>query len=232
MIISKSIENHIAKKLITSNEERELNHTSSGKLSASMLGWPLQWQILKNRGIKGDPFDAYTLAKFKRGIHVEDWLLKEMEEMVVQSQEFVEYRDAIGYLDALVDTKDWDFPVGIIPLEVKSVTNLKFKRLLKEGAQRSHKLQAGFYAVAKGTEQYAITYVASDDYRTLTLIYETEEVKQEINDIIERYNKQVESGVTPEFVAEEKWQENPQYNNYPTFMGLTEEEIQIKLKEI
>ena len=42
----------ITKKLLAQKLEEKENHIPSGKLSASMLGWPLQWQILKVLGFE------------------------------------------------------------------------------------------------------------------------------------------------------------------------------------
>lgn len=228
MILDTYLDRKIGEALLKENEERESNHKSSGKLSASMLGWPLQWQILKSLGIPQEPKDEYTLRKFKRGNHVEDWLVEKLNP--VEKQKFVEYRDCIGYVDALVDTKDWDWKNGVIPLEIKSTTNLKFKRIVKQGADRSHKLQAGFYALALGTKHFGVTYVASDDYRVQTYIYETDSVKDEIEKIIDEFENQRKVGV-PVFEPAEEWQAKKLYNNYPEWVELTQEQINDKIKK-
>jgi len=69
--IDNYIDNKISKKVVEENKQRELNHVSSGRLSASMLGEPLQWQILKIKGVKPKEIDEYTLRKFIRGKDVE-----------------------------------------------------------------------------------------------------------------------------------------------------------------
>ena len=50
-----------------------------GWLSASRLNDPLLWQVLYVLGVPQKPIDEYTLRKFLRGNHVEDWLLSNMD---------------------------------------------------------------------------------------------------------------------------------------------------------
>jgi hypothetical protein len=230
MRVENYIDNQIGIKLLEDNKKERENHKSSGKLSAGMLGKPLQWQILKMILSDGKEFDEYTLRKFLRGKQIEEWLVSQMPG-VVDKQKFVEYRDCVGYVDALVDTKDYNYNLGVIPHEVKSVANSKFKRIIDEGnADRSHKLQAGLYALALGTEHFAIDYVASDDLRIKTFIYETIEVANEINEIIRTFQETLKSGIVPVFKENEIWQKNPKYSDYPDFMELSQEEINEKLK--
>jgi len=231
MIIDSYINRKIGEKLLTQNLEEEKNHISSGKLTASMLGQPLQWQILKIKGIKGKPFDEYSLRKFKRGNDIEKWFVEETTPVETQKQ--ANYRGVIGYIDAIVDTQDWEFPVGIIPLEVKSVANSKYKWIEKQkGPDHSHLLQACLYALSEKTDQFAIAYIASDDLRIHLTIHQTADYKDKVDKIIDRFNKQLATGEVPVFVPEEPWQENVLYNNYPDWAKLTEEEIEQKLKEI
>lgn len=211
------------------NDEEQRNHKSSGKLSASMLGQPLQWQILKCLGVPQKEFDEYTLRKFLRGKQVEEWLIKEMED-IVDTQVFVEYRDTVGYIDAMVKTDKWNFKNGSIPFEIKSVSNMKYKRILKQQADRGHKLQAGMYAVASDSKKFGIGYVATDDYRIQCYIYDTDDVRNDIDKIITRFQDQLATGLVPVFAPEEKWQANPEYNNYPEWSNLSQEEINNKLK--
>jgi len=214
---------YVGKQVLDADIKEREAHKSSGKLSASALGQPLQWQILHCLGVEQKPFEEYTLRKFIRGKAVERWLLDIMPN-VIEEQRFAGYRNCVGFIDAIVDTKKWDFPSGIIPVEIKSVSNAKFKRILRNGADRSHKLQAGYYALCEETSRYAVIYVSTDDMRIETYIYETADIKDEIDSIITRFDKQWKIGV-PVFVPEEKWQENPKYNNYPNFSDLTQEEI-------
>lgn len=215
----------ITKKLVFQQEDR----ASSGKLSASKLYWPLQWQILATQFSLKSNFDDYTLRKFQRGHDVEDWFIKQIEPK--EKQKFLEYRGAIGYCDSIVDTANWDNPVGCIPLEVKSVTNAKFKRL-KGIADKGHILQNAFYAMAFKSEYHAITYIASDDYRISTGIYKTKDSKVEIDKIIDDFERALESKTIPVFEPREKWQGNIKYNNFPDFAGLSAQELQEKYNEL
>ena len=213
----------ISKDLIVKNEEERKSHVSSGKLSASSLGSPLQWQVLKYIGIEQQEFDAYTLRKFLRGKTIEDWFIQSIPN-VVETQKEVYYRDVIGFVDAMVDTKDCDFPLGIIPCEIKSVTNMKYKHLEKQNAaDRPHRLQAGLYALATGSEHFAVNYIASDDLRVLTFVFDTKDIKDEIDDIITRFENQVAKKTVPLFEPEEKWQSNALYQNYPAFADIETE---------
>src|SRR3990167_2969329 len=106
LIIDDTINQFVDKKLIEENQEKELNHKSSGKLSASMLGFPLQWQILKAVKAPAKPNDAYTLRKFLRGTTVEDWLVENIPG-VIDTQVFSEYKNCIGYADILVDQSEY-----------------------------------------------------------------------------------------------------------------------------
>lgn len=229
-MIDYALDNIIKDALRGKDEEQKKNHKSSGKLSASMLGQPLQWQILKILGVPQREIDDYTLRKFQRGKDVEKWVLSFLN---AKEQKFVEYRGVVGYVDAIVDASEWDCKDGTIPLEVKSVANMKFKRLEKDDdADRSHKLQACLYALALGLPKFGVCYVASDDYRVKTLIYETKEIAPEVEKIISEFDEQIKKKVVPPLVTKEVWQENLKYNNYPLFAGLSEAELIEKSKEL
>lgn len=230
-ITSQYIDRWIDGILVSNNEIKESKHVSSGKLSASMLGKPLQSQILKAKGVPQKALDPYTLRKFQRGNDVEKWLVSVLPGLVT-TQKFVEYRGVVGYVDAVVSTNAWEKNFGIIPLEVKSVTNAKYKMISKSGqADRGHILQSTLYALSQASGHFAITYVASDDYRVNTFVYKTSDYATEVNRIIDAYDKQLATGRIPEFKAEEKWMTNPKYADYPEFIGLTEEECNKKFKE-
>lgn len=230
MIIDNYLDRKIGEKLLAENEEERKNHVSSGKLTASMLGQPLQWQILKVMGVPQKPFDEYTLRKFKRGKDIEDWFVKEAD--AVETQKDALYRDVVGFIDLIADTRDWDFPSGIIPVEVKSVTNAKFKRITGHGEpDRSHLLQACLYALSEGTDKFGVTYIAADDLRVVTSIHETADYKVEVDRIIDRFQTQLATGKVPAFVAEEKWQADLKYCNYPEWLELDEKGIEAKLLE-
>lgn len=222
---------HINAELRNQNEAREASHKSSGKLSASRLGWPLQWQILHAIGVPQDKVDEYTLRKFLRGRHVEDWLRGTMPD-VVDIEKFVEYRNVVGYIDVLIDMTKWGVPEvsGVIPHEIKSTANSNFKWIKKSGYKRGHALQGAAYALAMGSEHFVLDYVASDDYRVLSFLCKVSDFKEDVDSIVERYNLQLATGIMPKFEPEEKWQANVKYNNYFAWAELSAEEIETKLK--
>lgn len=232
MIIDNTIQNKISETLIAQNKERDANHKSSGKLSASMLGWPIQWMVLKNLGVEAAPFDEYVLRKFLRGKEVEDWLVGHIPG-VISTQKFVEYQGAIGYVDALVDTKDFENKVGIIPHEIKSTTNAKFKMIEKSMAPDDpHALQAALYALALRASHFMVNYVASDDLRVLSFLVETKDYKNRVENIIKEYNEQMVKKEIPVFTPAYPWQKNKMYNNFPEWSELTAEEIKEKMDRL
>jgi len=223
MIIDNFIDQDIGRRLLAENDEERKGHISSGKLSASILNDPIQWQVLKTLGVEGKPIDEYVIRKFRRGKDIESWLVDLLKP--VDKQKFVEYRNTVGYVDAMVDTKDWEFPSGIIPVEIKSVSNAKYKRILKQGPDKGHLLQAGLYAIATVSPKFALCYVASDDLRIHTTIHETEEFRGEIDAIIDKFEEQMGKRVIPVFEAREKWQSNPEYCRYPDLVDKNQEEL-------
>lgn len=236
MIIDNYLDNLIADNFLKEEKQRNETHISSGKLSASMLYQPLQWQVLKCKGIQQKPFDEYTLRKFFRGKMIENWLLTQIDGLQKTEkdgkQDFVEYKGVIGFVDAMVDMSNWNEKLGIIPHEIKSVSNAKFKRILqRKEADKGHLLQGALYALAKGTEYFAIDYVASDDLRVKTWIYKTADYKDEIDQIIKDFNEAMAKEEIPEFVAKENWQANLEYNNYPDWSELKSPELEAKYKE-
>lgn len=229
MLIETHLDKEVSRVVRELNDAESLKHTPSGKLSAGSLMEPLQWQILKALGVGKPEFDDYTLRKFLRGKQVEEWLLSHTPSLL-KSQEFVEYRGVVGYVDAIVETDKYDHNLGIIPHEIKSVTNAKFKRLMKtKEADSGHKLQGGLYALALGASHYAINYVATDDLRIATFIYPVADIKEEIDQIITDYDNQIEKQVIPIFEPRFSWQANKLYNKFPEWSELTEEECQLAI---
>lgn len=225
------IDKQIDLKLRFDDELENGKRTPSGKLSASTLGYPLQWQILKSLAVTRGKVDDFTLRKFARGKQVEEWLLS-VTPGIVEKQQFVSYQGVVGYYDATVDTDGWNFELGIIPLEVKSVTNAKFKRIMQsKSTDRGHKLQGGLYALATGKRNFAVAYVASDDFRLRVHVHSVSEIEEELHGIIEAYNAQKALGTVPVFKPVETWHKNKKYNPYPEWADLTEEEIKIKVEE-
>jgi hypothetical protein len=223
MIKDNFVDQEIGKRLLAENDEERKGHVSSGKLSASILNDPIQWQVLKTLGVEGKPIDEYVIRKFRRGKDIESWLVDFLKP--VDKQKFVEYRNTVGYIDAVVDTKDWQFPVGVIPAEIKSVSNAKFKRILKQGADKGHLLQGAFYGICLNSPKFALCYVASDDLRVETYIYDTDDFKSEIDAIIDKFEEQIKSKVVPIFEARETWQSNEEYCRYPELMDKTADEL-------
>lgn len=230
MIIDQTIDRLISKRMLEQNKLERDNHVSSGKLSASILGQPLQWQILKSIGIPPKDVDEYVLRVFKRGRDIEDWLVGEMPGSI-GTQVAVTYRGVVGLIDNLIDSKDYEIPMGVIPHEVKSVKNSKYKRILEQGKpDHSHLLQGALYGLAKASDYFIIDYVAADDLRITSYVCKTMDYKQEIDKIIDNYEKQLSLKRVPTFQAIEVWQKNPLYNNYSDWMDLTDEQIQSKLE--
>jgi hypothetical protein len=227
--IDRTIENHISTLLRQRNEERDASHVPSGRLSASMLNTPVQWQILKNIGVPQKEFDDYTLRKFLRGTEIESWLLDHIPNLVSQQVE-VYYKDCIGYIDAVIDSSVYQQACGLIPLEVKSVSNMKYKRVLKD-PDKAHLLQAAMYALGMEKDHFGLIYVSTDDLRTHMIIEETKKWKNEVDKMIDEYNEIRNLHIVPTFSAKEEWQKKPDYQNYPDWAKLTAEEIVDKLQK-
>lgn len=222
MIKVQFLDKYIEEQLIKRVEEERRNHASSGKLSASMLGQPIQWQILKVIGVPGDEMEEYVTRKFARGNDVEDWLVSQMPG-IVNKQKFVEYKNTVGYVDALIDMRDWKLDFETLPHEIKSVSNAKYKRIQKTEPDKNHILQACVYALALGTDQFCIDYVASDDYRVETYMFDTKDridaeiditIKEAVDKEIDAFYTQLKSGIVPAFQAIHDWQNDEKYANY------------------
>lgn len=249
-------ENSISNRLLQRQEEEKKTRPQTDKLSGSILGSPLQDQILKMIGIPTKPFDAYTLAKFERGHQVEDWIIRNTDGLLTNEQiiEFalargvevtekheqagVSYRDCTGHIDGVVDLDIWELPeIGIVPIEVKSITNMDWKRSfgtearpIPPDAKWHHKLQAGMYAKALLCDYFVIIYVASDDFRRKALLYETRDISSDIDNIIDEVHAQLRRGELPSFSPRVDWQSNPMYQSFPDWAVLTGEEATERLK--
>lgn len=232
ILVDNSIDKEIAFKLKEDEKKRSAEHKSTGKLAASRLPWPVQWQILHYLGVEKKPFDDYTLRKFKRGRDVEDWLIGNILNLV-ESQKFLEYRNTVGFADTIVDTKLYENPVGVIPIEIKSTANSKFKWIKQnQEPDDGHILQGCLYALAEDSSHFGVTYVASDDYRTLTFILETKWYKQRVDTIIDTYQEQVDKREVPVFEPLYSWQKSQKYSPYPEWADLTEKEILEKMDRL
>jgi len=232
MFTSTLISEYIDSKMQAVANEREKTHEPSGKLSASMLGLPVQWQILKYLGVEPRKIDSYTLRKFQRGHDVEDWVADQLNGLVLDTQTEVKYRNCIGYLDILVEGKLFKTGLDKLPIEVKSTSNASFKWIKKDGAKRGHLLQGAYYALGLGLEYFSVCYIASDDYRTLHFIAETKDYKDEIDKIIDLYNFNIKEKKIPLFGASEKWIENEKYCQYPDWTAKTPIELQNEAEKL
>lgn len=231
-----TIDRLVAEKLRNQYEAEKEEHVSSGKLSASMLWWPVQWQVLKTIGYPSKDPEDYVLGKFLRGDHVEAWLIENMPG-VLETQKEVEFHGVVGRIDAVVDSNSYEFKFGIIPHEVKSVSNAKFKNILREmKPDVAHALQAAFYALAIGSKQFAIDYVATDDYRVESFVLDVDKYADMVDMSVTKYNRAMEiynkTGYIPEFEPNEPWQANPMYNRYPDCIHISDEKKAEILKVI
>lgn len=213
------------------NERRE-SHVPSGKLSAGMLAYPIQWSVLKLIGVPTASPDEYALRKFARGNQVEDWFVEMVQERIGgETQKELEYRGCIGYADLVAADE---------PHEVKSVTNLKWKRIVQgyksknvppAGPQYGHKLQAGLYALALGSDKAHLHYIASDDLRLASYVIPTDEVKLDIDDTISKVNLALAGGYVPKFEPRETWHSMTEYAQYIDWMQLDAGQLMNKLKD-
>lgn len=99
------------------------------------------------------------------------------------------------------------------------------------GPKRSHALQAVQNGLALGKDEVTVLYVSADDYRTAAHVIKVADVKPLVDEIIDRFEKQMASGKLPEFEPIEAWQSNPMYSSYPDFISLDPETAMEKLKQ-
>lgn len=209
-------------------KKREDEHESSGKLSASMLGNPLQWQVLKYLGVEPKEIDNYTYCKFQRGRDVEDFVFDKVvaSGISADSQKKAEYRNVVGLIDIYIPD-----PKEII--EVKSTTNGAFKYIVKEGtAKKNHILQACLYALSEDLDEFSLVYIASDDYRSCQFQYRTADYKDQVDEIIDTFEETIKAKKIPKFEAVEKWQTIDRYSMYPDWMKLSKNQLIKKAKEL
>ena len=240
-IIDSFVNKYIDAELIRANKERELAHQSSGKLSASMLYQPVRFQLLKTLGAPRREFDAYTLAKFKRGNDVEDWYVEQLKNsgVLITDQKLLSkynlewgentkqfkgtYKECIGYIDSIIDTDKMQSHKGIIPNEIKSVTNAKIRLIKKKGVDWHYKIQACLYALAMGLEWFAVTIISAEDLRSETSLFRTRDMQRDIDHLIGNYvialNQWNKNKVLPTFAPNEhvKWTSNPKYSMFEEF---------------
>lgn len=222
MRIEQGISRRIDQILIREDAERSALHESSRGLTASSLLSPSRQWLLKYIGIPRKTIDPYTLRKFARGRAVEDWYVDKLDKagVLVAKQKEVLYRECKGFADAIVDQSELDFKdLGIIPHEVKSVTNAHFKRIKTTGEiNHGYILQAVLYALGEGKSQCAVDVIASDDLRDHVVIFDVKDYKNEIDRLITEHQIVIENWKAnhqvPDWTPREKWQDNPMYMAY------------------
>lgn len=191
------------------DNERNASHVSSGKLSASDLGSPVQWQVLRYLGVPKRGNDPYELGKFKRGRDLEDGVADDLKTQSIPFEQQVkcEYRNCIGYLDIYLDKDE--------VIEVKSCVSMAFKHIEKEErAKHGHILQACFYALALGRDEFSVVYTCADDLRLMRFDYRTKNYMDKVNNAIDCFETAVRLKEIPKFIALETWQSLPAYNRY------------------
>lgn len=231
-----TIQSLIDNLLLKENEIESKKHISSNKLTAGFLYQSKRFQLLKYLGVEKKQLDPFTLRKFERGKDIEKSYLRKLKAVGIlkDKQKEVEYRGVIGVVDAIVDHKKLNDNLGIVPHEVKSVTNRNFSYLKKrQKVSRNHSLQAGFYALALKKEFYSVDYIASDDGRELIIPMRTENIKLEIDIIINEFEEMIKNKTVPDWKVSEKWQNIPQYMAYsPIWATLNANEFRNKLESI
>lgn len=223
------IEKILNTQISAEHKKREKEHKSSGKLSASMLGNPLQWQILKHLGVEPKPFDMYTLKKFKRGRDVENFILNQVRKSgaKVIDQKEVEYRNTVGKADLWLPKKGENGEV----IEVKSTTNAAFK-YLGDKPKKNHALQACLYALALEVDEFSVLYVASDDYRTEQFTVKVSDYQDDLDAIVDEFYQTIEDEIIPVFKPKMKWQKIKKYNMYPNWINYMGPMLEKKAKEL
>lgn len=213
----------VEKDTLDIEKQRSQDHISSGRLSASMLGQPLQWQILKWLGVTPTPDDIYTQLIFRRGRDVEDFIvdiLKKKHDLKDQTKCL--YKDVIGFLDVLIEFADGNSEA----IEIKSTNSMAFKHILKEGkAKRGHALQGALYGLALDLPEFNICYVNTDNYQIRNFRYKTKDYKKQIDQIIDDYEACKKRREIPVFQEIERWNKLKQYCKYPDFLNKEKEEL-------
>lgn len=191
MIVDNAINTFIDEQLLKENAEREAKHTPSGKLSASMLFQPVRFQVLKTIGVPRKPIDPFVLGKFDEGNDAEAKLVARYKQMdvLIATQRLCTYRDAIGYVDAVIDSEKLNFKQGEMPHEIKSAANMKLKRIKNTGVDWHYKIQACFYVMALGSEYYAVDVVSYESSAyVLSNIFKTSAMASNVDKAITAYD--------------------------------------------
>jgi hypothetical protein len=204
--------------LVKEQDLKNNNHVSSGKLSAGILLWPTQWQILKMAGEPQSPIPPERLGTLRRGVLLEDELARLLKASGhrVDTQTFVEYRDVVGYVDLLVDGE---------VVEVKTTAQKTFKRLKQ--AKTSHVLQSCLYALALEKDDFSVCYIATDNLFIKQYNYKTSKWAPRVEKCINIFNSNMEKfrekNIVPGFSARERWQNATSFNPFPKFENHTQQ---------
>lgn len=234
MIIDNTLQKYIDAELIKEDAEKQAKHEPSGKLSASWLFQPLRYQVMKAIGVPKKQLEPYVLGKFKRGNDCEDYVVNHMKNagMLIETQKEVVYRNTIGFVDAVVDSKGFNFKSGTIPHEIKSVTNAKLKRIQTTGVDYHYQLQGGFYALAMQSLHFAINIVSAEDLRINTYIFDTANIAPDIEEIITKYQEAIKKWETDKMLPalevnpKVAWAVNPDYAPFsPEWLSMTDKDI-------
>jgi len=214
------------------NDNERANHVSSGKVNPSGLGQPIQWQVLRILGVPQKQIDDYTLGVFRRGNSTENDIIEEFEGIgIVKGKQLkIDWNGMFGYIDSVMDLTR----IGLkeLPIEIKSIKNAKWARIVKEGKpDNSNALQASVYALATKESVGVVLYVSAEDYRVMLFFVNPSDYLERIKETVQTIQNCIKNGFVPRFEARESWQALTQYNNYPEWSQLSEEEIIAKLKK-
>jgi hypothetical protein len=221
----------LIKRLVQQAEVKE----PSGRLSATRLTWPTQWQVLWTLKVptspelwqeKPDKMNTLHFRHFARGAQCEEWLEKVFPPLEKQVE--VNYRGWVGYIDRMENGELFGVDHDV-PHEIKSVKADKWYKMFQEGEpepQYDHVLQANFYALAKELPTFALTYLKSDTLESRTFVYDAGDFQGEVDKQIDEYDEAMKSGTIPKFKAKIDYQKNPKYNQYWEYMGMKEKELQ------
>lgn len=236
-IVDGFINNYIDQQLLVENAQREALHDPSGKLSAGVLFQPLRFQVLKTLGVPRKAIDPFVLGKFDVGNKIEETLVKRFEQSLclLDTQVPLNYRGVVGFADTLIDSNVMQAKKGIMPCEIKSVANMKLKRIKAMGIDWHYKLQAGLYALAMKSDYFAVAIGSYESSQYVMLhIFQTSEMKKDIDTIIDNYNKAIEiwnrDHRLPPFVANPKvpWTANLAYSMFDSEWAVNDDVWAVK----
>lgn len=166
-------DNIVANELLLEQQASKRRTDLQNTLSASILGYPLQYQILHIIGVPKKDNDTYVLRKFERGHQGEAWLKSKMKnhglygrteleefkkthpaivDIDEEDQAVIDHLGVTGHIDAIVDHEKWDHDElkthGIFPHEIKTITNADYNRNF--GPRAYHKPEAKHSHVLQG----------------------------------------------------------------------------------